>query len=238
MPGYFPTRPSVHLSDYKRRGPSQPQGAVWSLSKTPLSLLTFLLAARPKTLALVVLFTSRHVHRGRTRVVLVPGVLVDEVRLIIIVVYLFLTLALARARAAVTSVSVLPCRVKQEARKAIAGKLMNEQRCIATEGSYRGRSHRSRDKRLDTLAFWFHQILGLLHCFSVFGLLPGSILLGLAGRNANSHEISHGYINALAPAIFPDAVLKRRKVEFELFDVSVDHPFVANKNTPSPSVSY
>ena len=102
MPGYFPTRPSVHLSDYKRRGPSQPQGAVWSLSKTPLSLLTFLLAARPKTFALVVLFTSRHVHRGRTRVVLVPGVLVDEVQLIIIVVYLFLTLALARARAAVT----------------------------------------------------------------------------------------------------------------------------------------
>ena len=93
MPGYFPTRPSVHLSDYKRRGPSQPQGAVWSLSETPLSLLTFLLAARPKTLALVVLFTSRHVHRGRTQVVLVPDVLVDEVRLIIIVVYLFLTLA-------------------------------------------------------------------------------------------------------------------------------------------------
>ena len=41
-------------------------------------------------------------HRGRTRVVLVPGVLVDEVRLIIIVVYPILTLALARARAAVT----------------------------------------------------------------------------------------------------------------------------------------
>ena len=31
--------------------------------------------------------------------------------------------------------------------------------------------------------------------------------------------------------------LKRRKVKFELFDVSVDHPFVA-KNRPSPSVSY
>ena len=88
------------------------------------------------------------------------------------------------------------------------------------------------------LSFGSYRILGLLHCFSVFGLLPGSILLGLAGRNANSHEISHGYINALAPAIFPDAVLKRRKVEFELFDVSADHPFVANKNTPSPSVSY